>query len=97
MKSLVFTTISLMTAMAFAETGTFEIQGMHCGGCQKIIESKVCKIEGVEKCTVELTDTKKQTGKVTLITKDGIKIDTKKIDAAVTSAGDYKITKSEVK
>ena len=28
---------------------------MHCGACQKVIEKKLMKIEGVEKVSVELS------------------------------------------
>jgi len=97
MKSILVFAISLFTTLALAETGTFTVSGMHCGGCQKMVEAKVCKMEGVESCKVELTDTKKQIGKVTLITKDGIKIDQTKVEAAITSAGEYKVTKAVVK
>ncbi|MFA5933182.1 MAG: heavy metal-associated domain-containing protein [Microgenomates group bacterium] len=34
---------------------TFKISGMHCGACQKVIEKKLMKIEGVEKVSVELS------------------------------------------
>lgn len=34
---------------------TFKISGMHCGACQKVIEKKLMKIEGVEKVNVELS------------------------------------------
>lgn len=36
-------------------TTNIKISGMHCGACQKVIEKKLMKIEGVEKVNVELS------------------------------------------
>lgn len=76
---------------SFAETAQFEVKGMHCGSCAKMIEAKVCKIEGLSKCEVKM-------GSISMISKAGVSIDPKKVQALVTEAGEeYSITKSDVK
>ncbi|MCE3011285.1 MAG: heavy-metal-associated domain-containing protein [Proteobacteria bacterium] len=78
------------TLPAFAETAKMEISGMTCGGCVKAIKAKVCKIEGLADCKVDV-------GSMELVSKEGTKIDLKKVEELVKSAGDYAVTKSEVK
>ncbi|MGH8127196.1 MAG: heavy-metal-associated domain-containing protein [Gammaproteobacteria bacterium] len=34
------------------ETATFTIEGMHCEGCARIIESVLARQEGVQTCSV---------------------------------------------
>lgn len=46
-----------------------KISGMHCGACQKVIEKKLMKIEGVEKVNVELS------GEAAITANRSIKID----------------------
>ncbi|MFN7453967.1 MAG: heavy-metal-associated domain-containing protein [Pseudobdellovibrionaceae bacterium] len=75
---------------AFAETAKMEISGMTCGSCVKAVKAKVCKMEGLAECKVDV-------GSLELISKDGSKIDVKKVEELVKSAGDYAVTKSEVK
>ena len=82
--------VSFFGISALAETATFTVSGMTCGSCAKAIQSKVCKMEGVESCDV-------QVGSVTLTTKTGVAIDTKKVEELIGSAGDYKVTKTEKK
>ena len=75
----------LFPLLAFAETATYDISGMTCGACVKMIKAKVCKIEGLEKCDVTI-------GKVVVSTKAGTPVDDQKIKDAVVHAGDYKVT-----
>ncbi|QDK37190.1 heavy-metal-associated domain-containing protein [Bdellovibrio sp. NC01] len=78
----------LFTSAAFADTTTYEVEGMHCGGCAKMIQSKVCGMDGMEKCEVTM-------GKIVVATKPGITISQEKIQEAMAKAGDYKITGSK--
>lgn len=74
---------------ALAETITYNVEGMHCGGCAKMIQSKVCTMEGLDKCEVTM-------GKVVISPKAGIKLTQEQVQSAVSKAGDYKITGSNV-
>mgnify|MGYP000851764450 CR=1 FL=1 len=86
-----FVSVLLSSMMAFAGQTTVEISGMTCGGCVSAVKSKLCKMEGVAECKVEV-------GKATLVTKAGVTLDSKKISDLVTEAGsDYKATKIENK
>jgi copper chaperone len=60
----------------------FHVAGMHCGGCAKMIESKVCKLEGVKTCSVEV-------GKIVL-TGESL-VEAEKIQTALSEAGEYKL------
>lgn len=97
----IFLTISLTSLLAAADTTTLTVEGMHCGGCKKMISEKVCEDETlkatIESCKVTLTDAKKQTGKIEIVTKKDAKLDLTKVKAGVTAAGDYKVTKEETK
>lgn len=72
------------------------VEGMHCGGCKKMITKTVCEDKDLkaqfESCKVELVDEKKQIGKISVTTKNNMPIDYKAIEAAVKNAGDnYKV------
>lgn len=87
---LALAVVSLFGFQAFAETATFSVSGMTCGNCAKNVRNKVCKMEGLESCTVEV-------GSVVVTTKSGTAVDTKKVEELIASAGDYKVTKTEKK
>lgn len=61
---------------------TFKISGMHCGACQKVIEKKLMKIEGVKKVNVELS------GEAVITANRSINIDEVKLALEGT---DYKV------
>lgn len=87
--------ISIST-IALAETATFKVEGMHCGGCKKMVTKAVCndkKIsETLNKCDVSV-DMKKEIGTVVVESKENLTLDKAAIQAAIQSAGeDYKIT-----
>ena len=100
MKSLMIA-ITLASAVAVAETGTFSVKGMHCGSCKAIITEKVCKGEAgkdVESCTVNLTNAKNEMGEVVIVTKPGVKINADAVTAGVAASGDnYKVTEVKIK
>lgn len=80
--------------LALAEDIT--VEGMHCGGCKKMITKTVCEDAALkaqfESCKVELVDEKKQIGKISVKTKNNMPVDYKAIEAAVKKAGeDYKV------
>lgn len=89
MKKLIMLSVLFLAPLAQAETTTYKIAGMHCGGCVSMIKSTVCGLEGVDKCEVSI-------GKVVISPKTGITITDEQIKAAVSKAGDYKVTGSKV-
>ena len=91
-----------ISSMAFSETATFAIEGMHCSSCKKMISAKVCDDaalkEKIESCKVSILDEKKQTGQIVIVSKKDSKVDLTAVKAGVKAAGDdYKVTKEEVK
>ena len=99
MKSALIMTSLFFSSLAMAETATYNISGMHCGGCKAAIEGSVCKglADTATTCTVEQIDEKKQTGKLTLITKDGVAVDDAKVMALMSKAGEYKAVRAKAK
>lgn len=91
MKALFFALTTIAASFAMAEASTYNVQGMHCAACQSAIESKVCKMDGLKSCKVEVTDKKKQTGKIVLETADGKPVEASKIQELLTAAGEYKL------
>lgn len=90
--------ITLATAsLALADTVSYQVKGMHCGACQKAIEAKVCKMEGVQSCKVELTNPKKKMGQITLTTAQGKPVDAVEVEKMVSSAGDYHLIRTPKK
>lgn len=83
MKSLI-AGILFFTSAAFAESTTYNVEGMHCGSCAKAIKAQVCKMDGLESCEVTL-------GKVVIAPKSGVTISQDQIQAAISKAGEYKI------
>jgi copper chaperone CopZ len=97
MKSFILISSLILSSLAFADTATYEVKGMHCGGCKAEVEGLVCKMEGVKSCKAELTDKKKQMGKITIITEDGKPVDSTKVEEMIASSGDFKVVKSAKK
>ncbi len=85
MKKLLTVSILFFATLAHAETTTYDISGMHCGGCAKMIKTEVCGMAGIEKCEVSM-------GKLVISPKTGITFAKEQIQSAVSKAGDYKIT-----
>jgi copper chaperone CopZ len=90
------TMLVFLTAGAMAETATFKVEGMHCGGCKKMVTKAVCNDKAIaatlDMCEVSV-DSKKKIGQVSVISKPESKLDMKAIETAIQSAGeDYKIT-----
>jgi periplasmic mercuric ion binding protein len=71
----------IFSSAALAETKTYKVEGMHCESCVMGVKEKLCGMEGIAKCDVEV-------GKVTL-TSDN-KIDDNAVTNAIQAAG-YKI------
>jgi copper chaperone CopZ len=94
MKSLILLGALATSTLAFAGTTTYDVKGMHCGECQAAVEAKVCKMEGVKTCKVELIDKKKEMGKITLTTEDTVKITPVQVDELISSAGDYHVVRT---
>lgn len=87
MKKILAIAALLVSQAALAETVTYDVEGMHCGSCAKSIKAQVCKMDGLEKCDVSV-------GKVVVSTKAGVTISQDQIQAAISKAGEYKITNS---
>ncbi|WII71452.1 heavy metal-associated domain-containing protein [Bdellovibrio sp. 22V] len=85
-KALIFAAL-LISQTALAETITYNVEGMHCGSCAKAIQAQVCKMDGLEKCEVSV-------GKVVISPKAGINFSQEQIQAAISKAGEYKVTGS---
>lgn len=66
---------------ALAETRSYDIKGMTCGSCVKMIDAQVCKLPNLESCKVEI-------GKVTVTAPT---LDDEVIKAAVAKAGEYSV------
>jgi len=67
---------------------TYDIKGMHCASCVRLIEKSVGKIDGVTSCNVNLA-----TNKAT-VEYDSAKVDNEKLESAVASVG-YKASINE--
>ena len=82
-------------AAAQPETASFKIEGMTCAmGCAKTIETKLSKMDGVQKATVDF-DKKEAT-----VDFDGAVLNAEKLTKAVESTGDgetYKVSEMKTK
>lgn len=85
---IIIATGLFFSSLAFAETTTYDVKGMHCGACAKMIQSKVCALEGVQKCEVSM-------GKVVIEPKAGVKISQDQVQSKMSEAGEYTITGSK--
>lgn len=97
MKKVIFLTSILFSFSAFAETAVYNISKMHCGGCKASIEAKVCKaLEGkTTTCEAKLVDKKKQTGTLTITTKEGVAINDTEIMGWIAEAGEYPAVRAQ--
>jgi len=81
--------------VAKPETASFKIDGMTCAiGCAKTIETKLSKMDGVQKATVDF-DKKQAT-----VEFDGAVLNAEKLTKAVESTGDgetYKVSEMKTK
>lgn len=59
----------------------FKISGMHCGACQKVIEKKLSKLNGISTVTVGLD------GNATIVASRVVNIDEVKLALAGTDYG----------
>ncbi len=82
-----------ITVAAKPETASFKIEGMTCAmGCAKTIETKLSKMDGVQKATVDF-DKKEAT-----VDFDGAVLTPEKLYATVEATGDgatYKVSHSK--
>ena len=90
------TKVEKETAVAVKpETASFKIEGMTCSmGCAKTIETKLSKMDGVQKVTVDF-DTKQAT-----VDFDAAVLTTDKLSEAVKDIGDgetYKVSEMKLK
>ncbi len=77
--------VKTTTAVAKAETTTFNIEGMKCAmGCAKVIETKLSSLEGVQKATVDFDK------KTAIIQYDAAKQTPEKIVETVEAVADGK-------
>lgn len=100
MKSTLLLITTLLSVSAFSETATLTVDGMHCSGCRKMVTKAVCKdakiAETLETCDVSVNE-KIEQGTVVLKAKDSKTIDMAAVEAAITGAGEYKISKKDIK
>lgn len=99
-QSIAVLLVSFITSITLAETATITVEGMHCGGCKKMVTKAVCNdkkiAEDVAECKVSL-DEKTKIGTVILKSKDTKTINISLVETAIQSAGeDYKISKKEI-
>ena len=82
------------------QTATLTIEGMHCGGCKKMVTKSVCEdktlSQAFESCEVTNLDTKKQIGTMVIKYKKEATVDLDGVEKAIHTAGDYKLTKKEI-
>ncbi len=88
------------TAVSDSQTATLTIEGMHCGGCKKMITKSVCEDKALssnfESCEITNLDTKKQIGTMVIKYKKDAPVDLDGVEKAIHTAGDYKLTKKEI-
>ena len=98
----IFLGLTLISSLAFAESATVSVSGMHCAGCKHEIREKVCESadakEKYETCSVDFTNQKKQKGEIKITAKKDVKLDLALVKAGLKAAGeDYKVTKEDIK
>ncbi len=90
MKLFIASLIIYSASLSWADTATFNIDGMTCGNCVKHVKKGVCdKMSGLNKCEVDV-------GSLKIETPSGVKIDTKKVEELVTTSGKYKVISSDL-
>ncbi len=99
-QSIVLLLLTIITSITQAETATITVEGMHCGGCKKMVTKAVCndkKIsEDIAECKVSLNE-KTKIGTVILKSKETKSVNMSLVETAIMGAGeDYKISKKEI-
>ncbi len=82
--------LALSTAAFAAEKKSYQVNGMHCGGCVKNVEREVCKLEGIENCKAHVVNEKKEIGTVSFSLKPGATLTEADIKNAVEEKAGYK-------
>jgi copper chaperone CopZ len=82
------------------QTATLTIEGMHCGGCKKMVTKAVCEDAALapnfQSCEITNLDTKAQIGTLVINYKKDATVDVDSLEKAIKTAGDYKLTKKEI-
>ncbi len=73
-----------------ANSKTLKISGMDCKACSNSISANLKKLPEVEKAEVDF-----EKGIAVITPKSGMQLDMSKITTAISSAGDYKIEKTQ--
>lgn len=90
MKKYILSLVLVLSATpALAETTTYKVAGMHCASCAGMAKAEVCKIEGIEKCTVSV-------GKIVITSKPNAKVSKDQIQTALSKAGEFNITDTTI-
>lgn len=82
MKRLILVGLIAFSSLVLAKEVTVEVKGMHCGGCEGLVEEA---LEGVPGVTSVKADAK--AGRAVLQMSDEAKLDAAAIEKAVTTAG----------
>lgn len=81
------------------QTASLTIEGMHCGGCKKMVTKAVCAdaamASNFESCEITNFDPKAQIGTLVINYKKDAAMDLDSVEKAIKTAGDYKVTKKE--
>lgn len=89
MNNLLLIVFLMAAPAAFAtEITSYEVNGMHCEGCQALVTQKFCALPAVENCEVKLIPKKKNTGMISYSVKPGQTLDEATIAASIKQAGD---------
>ena len=94
------TTDNAQPALADHQTATLTVEGMHCGGCKKMVTKAVCEDAALaphfQSCEITNLDTKTQIGTLVINYKKDAPVDIDSVEKAIKTAGDYKLTKKEI-
>lgn len=94
------TTNDAKSTVADHQTATLTVEGMHCGGCKKMVTKAVCEDAALasdfQSCEVTNVDTKTQIGTLVINYKKDATVDIDSVEKAIKTAGDYKLTKKEI-
>lgn len=85
---MILMSLFLMGFGAYAEDTTCSVKGMHCKGCQEMVEGKVCDETKYSTCAVKIADAKKEIGEIHFVTKDEkAKVDQKALATVIKDSG----------
>ena len=93
---LVLGLVFSISSMAIATTTTIKVSGMHCGGCEKMVDQAVCKNAALKStyssCKVKLIDEKNQIGEITFEADPSQTVDQAQVQTLLTATDEnYKI------